>query len=265
MTPNPLTDSAPDRIIAAGDWHGNAHRAYAVLRHAGIRQVPVVVHLGDFGFWVPGAETDRYLDTVEKACVEFGVTLLWVDGNHEDHATLNALPLDEFGVRPIRDHIVHLPRGFRWNWHGRTWMALGGAHSVDKHLRKPGRSWWPEEVLSPAEAERAIAGGPVDVIVAHDCPDRVDIPDLAPDGFFPPAQIAAAEEHQRLVGTVVDATEPGILLHGHYHVRYHAVRSLPGGGQTAIVGLGADINSFRDNMLLLDLTRDGGLAGKALF
>ena len=259
----PFTGSEPDRVIVAGDWHGNTNRAGGVISSAGTREIPVVIQLGDFGFWVPGSNTDAYLDTVEKVCSRFGVTLLWVDGNHEDHLTLNTLPLNDFGVRPIREHIFHLPRGFRWIWHGRTWMALGGAHSVDKHLRSPGRSWWPEEYLSDADLQRAISGGPVDMIVAHDCPDRVDIPGLAPAGFFPAAQIADSEAHRYLVGTVVDATTPGVLFHGHYHRRYNAVRSLPGGGQTAIIGLGDDGCMPKDNVLLLDLRRGG--SGEALF
>ena len=261
---NPLTDTAPDRVLAAGDWHGNMTRAYGVIQSAGIRDIPVVLQLGDFGFWAPGADTDAYLDTVEKACAEFNVTLLWVDGNHECFPALYSLPLNEIGVRPIREHIHHLPRGFRWNWHGRTWMALGGAHSVDKHMRKPGRSWWPEEFLSDADIDLAIAGGPVDIIAAHDCPDRVAIPGLAPDGFFPAEQIVYAEAHRWMVGQVVDATQPGVFLHGHYHVRYNAVRDLPGGGQTAIVGLGDDSGSTRNNVQLLNLARPGD-TGSPLF
>ena len=257
--------SDPDRVLAAGDWHGNSYRAGGVIHSAGMRDIPVVLQLGDFGFWVPGANTDRYLDILDRLCGQWNVTLLWVDGNHEDFDTLNALPINDIGVRQIRENIIHLPRGFRWTWHGRRWMALGGAHSVDKHMRTPGRSWWPQEYLSDADLERAIAGGPVDMIAAHDCPDRVDIPGLAPDGFFPAAQIADAEAHRYLVGTVVDATSPGVLLHGHYHRRYNAVRELPSGGQTAIIGLGDDSGSTRDNTLLLDLRPGRGDTGEALF
>jgi len=64
---------------------------------------------------------------------------------------------------------------------------------------------------------------------------------------------------------VVDATNPGVLLHGHYHRRYNAVRELPSGGQTAIIGLGDDSGSTRDNTLLLDLRPGGVDTGEALF
>jgi hypothetical protein len=100
------------------------------------------------------------------------------------------------------------------------------------------------------------------MIAAHDCADRVPIPGLV-EGAWPEAQIVDAEAHRYLVGTVVDATRPGVLLHGHYHVRYDAIRALPGGGQTAIVGLAGDSSSTRDNTLLLDLRR--GDTGEALF
>lgn len=42
--------------------------------------------------------------------------------------------------------------------------------------------------------------------------------------------------------------------HGHYHKRYNAIRDLPRDAQTAIIGPGDDGGSFRDNMLLLDLS-----------
>jgi hypothetical protein len=120
----PFDGSDPDRVLAAGDWHGNTDRAGGVISSAGMREIPVVLQLGDFGFWVPGANTDRYLDILDKLCEQWNVTLLWVDGNHEDFDTLNALPLHDSGVRVIRENIVHLPRGFRWTWHG---PAVAGA------------------------------------------------------------------------------------------------------------------------------------------
>ena len=184
------------------------------------------------------------------------------------------MPIDPAtGLRPIRPHIFHLPRGLRWRWHGKTWMALGGAHSVDRPMRKPGVSWWPEERLTAADVSHAISGGPVDVIVAHDAPDGYEIPGLP--GGFPPAElyqadlhrqpriglpqqglVARAHLHRQLVGEVVDATAPTVLFHGHYHVRYTAYR-----GETRVVGLADDSGNLADDSgnfvksaMLLDLT-----------
>lgn len=252
MNANPLASPGPDRIMAAGDWHGNAHRACAVIGYAGLRGIPVVLHLGDFGYWTPGPWTERYLDALEEACVSHHVELIVVDGNHECFTALYELAIDpDTGMRPLRPHIHHLPRGLRWTWHGSTWMALGGAHSVDRLDRKEGTSWWPEEHLTDAEIEHAISGGPVDVIAAHDAPDRVDIPGLHPTRF-PAQEIATSEWHRERVGRVVDATGPAVLLHGHYHVRYTAFRD-----NTAIIGLADDSALLRDNVLVID-TNDIG-------
>lgn len=249
-TDSPLAGPGPDRVMLAGDWHGNAGRATSLIMSAGARGIPVVLQLGDFGFWTPGPWTDRYLDAIEETCARHGVTLLWCDGNHECFAALYALPVDPgTGLRTIRPHIFHLPRGLRWDWHGKVWMALGGAVSVDRHMRTEGKSWWPEETLSDQDVARAIDGGPVDVIVAHDTASGYEIPGLAPDGFFPQHLIYESEIHRRRVGEIVDATKPTVLYHGHYHVSYTAYR-----GDTRIVGLAADDSSFVKNAMVLDLT-----------
>lgn len=243
----------PGRIVAAGDWHGSLNRSYVVIEYAGNKGVSAVLQLGDFGFWVPGRATDHYLDHVDKACAAFDVTLLWVDGNHEMHPALNELPLNAEGVRPIREHILHLPRGFRWHWSGRTWMALGGAHSVDRQWRTAGRDWWPEETLTEDDIYRAVSGGPVDVIAAHDCPDGTDIASRLKSNNFPDEEIERAKEHRQRVGRVVDATRPEMLFHGHYHLRHTTYRHLPGGGRTMVVGLSDNTDSTRRNAVIVDL------------
>lgn len=248
MTDNPLNSPGPDRIVVAGDWHGNTSRACGAIWYAGLRDIPLVLQLGDFGYWTPGPWTDRYLSELEAACTEQDVTLLWVDGNHEYHPGLLELPVDpETGLRTVSEHVHHLPRGLRWTWHGKTWMALGGAHSVDRHMRTEGKSWWTQEHLSADDIETAIAPGPVDVMVCHDAPDGVHIPGLVP-GQFPDDQIAAAEWHRRQVGNVVYAVKPSLLLHGHYHVRYSDRL-----GSTSVIGLADDSAMQSDNLLVLDL------------
>lgn len=245
----------PAKVLLAGDWHGNTVRATEVIKIAHENGVPVVIQLGDLGFWTPGESTNRYLKAVNEMCKQLGVTLLWVDGNHECHPEINKLPINDEGVRRTRSHILHLPRGFRWNWYGDTWLALGGAHSVDTHMRKEGVSVWQEEHISAEDIRRSVEGGNVDVMVTHDCPDGVEIPGLQ-SHLFPIHEITRSDEHRKTLAEVVDAVNPLMLFHGHYHVFYRSRRPRPEGGDTLVTGLADDGSNYRDHYVILELEGD---------
>ncbi|WP_100513995.1 metallophosphoesterase family protein [Mycobacteroides abscessus] len=242
----------PSRVLIAGDWHGNGHWATGVIAYAHTRRCDVIIHLGDFGFARDIPDTRAYLDEVQQALEDTDLRLLWVDGNHEDHDRLNALDIDPIsGLRFITSRIAHLPRGFRWSWHGQTWLALGGAHSIDRLQLKEGVSWWPTERLSLTDVNQAIAGGPADIMVCHDCPDRVGLPRLR--GQWPTKDLAMSNENRRLLGTVVDAVQPKWLFHGHFHRRYDGDRVSGDGWRTSIVGLSQDATSAQDNTIVIEL------------
>lgn len=250
----------PAAVVIAGDWHGNTAWALRMLGVCADQNVSVLVHLGDFGFW-PGRKGREYLDAVEAALESTDQILYWIDGNHEDHDALDAWPVEQDGTHRIRDRIFHLPRGFRWTWQGRSWMALGGAHSVDRNHRTPYVDWWPREFLSPDEVQRAIDGGAVDVMVCHDAPLGADVPvlRLGPKGWQP-EEIAMSVRHQRLIREVVDAVRPVHLWHGHYHDRYEGVLRLDDGHVVKVHGLSCDGTSADDNLVAVDLAVpwDGG-------
>ena len=191
---------------------------------------------------------------------ERDMQLLWIDGNHEDHSRLASLPLAGDGTRPISDHVTHLPRGFRWTWQDSdgkryTWLALGGAVSVDRRWRTPGRSWWAEERISRNDADAAIAGGPVNVMVSHDAPNGVTIPGIGANDW-PADVLRDADAHRTLLREVVDAVQPQHLWHGHYHVRYDALLDMGGGRDESRVchvhGLDRDDSGPSLNVELVD-------------
>jgi len=136
-----------------------------------------------------------------------------VDGNHEDSARLDAHPIDEDGRRRLSDHVWHLPRGFRWQWGDSTWVAVGGAVSVDKQYRIEGKTWFAAEELTSEEADLIIAAGPADIVVAHDAPLgvpflrgelRQDLPAWRRDDkvAWPIGALMRSDEHQRRVRRV---------------------------------------------------------------
>lgn len=147
VTPPSFLDT-PRRVAIAGDWHADTSYAVSAIEHAAKRDADVVVHLGDFGYDF----TDEYLDELDDALRRRRLVLGFVDGNHENFARLFTWPIASDGLRYLRDRVVHLPRGFRWCWGHTTCLALGGAYSIDRFLRKAGRSWWPQESITPQQA-----------------------------------------------------------------------------------------------------------------
>lgn len=249
MSVNPLAE--PRRIAFVGDWHQNDGWAEDAIEHAHDQGADVIVHLGDFGY----SFTPRFMKWTTAYLDRAGIPLLFVDGNHEDFGWLNQQPTGDDGLRRLSSWIWHLPRGFRWEWAGVRFLALGGAHSVDRPFRTPGLSWWHQEWIGDDEADEAIAGGPADVLVAHDCPAGVVIPgidDRATPPPFPPAEIEVAQVHRGILRRVVDAVRPRAVWHGHYHVDYARTVDF-GWGPLTVTGLNCDETSVEANVRVVDL------------
>jgi hypothetical protein len=253
-------NSEPERVFVAGDWHGNSGFAARVITAAAKAGVQIIVHVGDFGFRNPGKETTRYLDTVEKSCAHLGVQIFWIEGNRDCVPALNQLPVDpKTDLHNIRPHIAHLPRGTRWTWRGQTWLALGGSFSVNRRESTRGAYWWDGERLTDTDIARAIAGGPADVMIAHDSPDRTDLLSHIADGDYTTKNLLAAQEHREALGRVVDEVAPATLFHGHYHLRHTTSRLLPNGEHTRVMGLSSDRESLDNNWVVVDMSGSNGI------
>lgn len=248
------------RIIVAGDWHGNAKWAMHVIwmakeTLAGEEQ-RIILHLGDFGIW-PGEAGRDYLAKVTMALEQADADLWFVDGNHEDFSRLAAeehshlgaeleygpskpgpLPVSA-GLRGYGARVFWLPRGYRWAWHGRTWLALGGGVSLDKAIRAEGKDWWPQEEITPEQAARVIVDGGADVLVSHDCPSGVRHAFPPPPRFWDARDLARNDAHRELLQRVADAVQPSHILHGHLHRAYQRTTEMPW-GPVQVTGLDCD-------------------------
>lgn len=135
---------------------------------------------------------------------------------------------------PLTPNIVVLPRGYRFELEGRSFVSLGGAPSVDLANRTQGKNWWPEEMITPEAVEAVIAGGYADVMLAHDAalaPYQLD--QVAhvrahndwgwPDRALAYARVRAERMHDAFLGVA-----PRLFAHGHYHVAGEATFALPG-------------------------------------
>ena len=252
-------------VAVAGDWHGDGVWANARLRSLGEHGIELVIHVGDFGIW-PGATGKRYLRSVDATCRAQGISLLVVPGNHEDWGRLDTLWANpkrrspDGTPRPIylTDHIAVLPRGWRWEISGRTFVALGGAPSLDRARRREGRDWWPQEQITPDDVASTVAGGYADVMVTHDAPGPpwctpqvASILATNPMGW-PDTALAYASIGRERVTDAFLGVKPRLVVHGHYHCSGETTVRLPGTDHvTTIWSLHAQ--GHGGNVRLLDL------------
>jgi hypothetical protein len=231
----------PTKLLIAGDWHGHYQWALNVFTYAKREVVDAILHLGDFGYWPSWDEHTMsqtgpcyFLDRVTEYARDFGIPIYWIDGNHENHDAL----VPGMGHDGI---IRHLPRGHRWEWFGKTWMAVGGAQSVDQYVRIPHKEWFPDEVLSGEQFTYCMRDGHVDVIVAHDAPEGAKIPGLN-DPTWPRDLLEKSKSHRQLMYLIAVETGATEWFHGHYHRHYQSEI-----GPMVITGLDMDATSIERN------------------
>ena len=240
----------PTKIAFMGDWHGNERFAYNAIHKAKKAGADVVVHTGDYGYTFDL----KFIQFVERACRETGMMVYFVDGNHDFHTHLFKLDKDEDGFGIMTEKTRYIPRGHRWEWWGRSFMGLGGAVSVDRDRRKLNVSWWPTETITTTEADLAAYDGHVDVMIAHDCPTGVPESVLGiagnPYGYNWDL-INQANEHRKILASVVDEVTPYVYIHGHYHIRYDDSRLNSDYTMTRMVGLDCDGGNYANNVWYL--------------
>jgi hypothetical protein len=161
-------------------------------------------------------------------------------------------PGHDFLAEPVAvaPRVWHLPRGMRWSWQGRTWLALGGAASPDRALRQRfGWGWFPQEVISAEDADRACRG-PADVMVTHEAPAGAPVRYLdPPPAAWDQADLELGERQRDLMRQVVQSVGASQVFHGHHHQQYSADVQLES-GLVRVTGL--DMDGTGGNWAVLD-------------
>lgn len=225
------------RMLIVGDTHGGMAAVDKAVSAALGEGCDRIIQVGDFGFWPHFTDGRQFMKDVDALCNLEAIPLYWVDGNHENHEILDLMADTKDHFVPMGDSgsIFYCPRGFSWDWQGTRFMSLGGAYSIDKDYRTPGRSWWPGETITDDDVTRALASEQVDVMFTHDAPVGTVpwLPDAPADrkkDQWPESRV-----NREQVSKVVDALHPEWLFHGHYHYRYEGKVN-----DTVVHGLAAD-------------------------
>lgn len=163
-------------IHITGDTHGEYSEFLERLSAISPAPQDTVIICGDFGFvW-----GDEYHESLLGLLEMLPFTIAFADGNHENFDLLYACPVEEWNggkIHRVRRNIVHLMRGQVFTIEGKTFYTFGGAYSIDKFLRRPGISWWEQE-LPTKEDYNAGADNldrvdyKVDYVITHTIPTR---------------------------------------------------------------------------------------------
>lgn len=247
------------RTLILGDVHGNEKFFARACRVAAREGCEAIMQVGDFGYWEHHPNGKRFLATAEWELKSRDLTCYWICGNHENHPLLwekygEGLMDTETGVHidnqfvPVRDHILYVPRGARWEWDGTSFLGCGGAYSIDKPRRIiDGDGWWATEMITDEQVAASVAPGPVDVMFSHDAPMEFDLPAMVFKDIYPDS-----EYNRKQLSRIVTKVEPNLLVHGHYHHRYGSWLELRSGKNMRVEGLGADMDGDGRAWMVLD-------------
>lgn len=197
----------------AGDIHGNTKHAIWLFQTAANNNCTHIIACGDFGYWVHNRWGVKFVDDIARMAQMYGIQVLWVDGNHENHDILNDLLAKHGNAEPIptpNEWVKWIPRGCKFQIGNNTFMGYGGAFSVDKDDRVEGESWWAGELIDPNHVAE-LPENRVDFLVTHEAPlgATLSYKDDIPESVA----------QRRLVSEIVDKVQPDIVVCGHHHTR----------------------------------------------
>lgn len=168
-------------VFLTGDTHGlidiQKVRDFFVDK-TNLTKNDYLIILGDCGCCWSLDEND---ENTKNELSKLPVTVLFIDGNHENHNYLDSLEAKEWNggkVHFIRDDIIHLMRGQVFNIDNKSFFTFGGAFSMDKMYREEGISYWKRELPSKEELEAGVLNliknnSKIDYVLTHTCPNSI--------------------------------------------------------------------------------------------
>jgi len=178
-------------ILFSGDFHaGERKELSAITKNILVKKygqdkfdkISYHIILGDGGFmWLGNQKTDIYN---YETLAHRPFPILCVIGNHEPILGMKDLNETDIGigetVYKINDEpfTAYLKRGKVYTIDGIKFLVLGGALSIDKHLRTPDKTWWKNEYWDEQEKKNIFIllekDNTFDYVISHTGPEKIN-------------------------------------------------------------------------------------------
>jgi predicted phosphodiesterase len=158
--------------------------------------VDCVLHLGDLGMY-----REQLHAYFVKRSGRFLRPLYFIEGNHEDFKAFDSLL-----VRYNGTFFTHLPRASVKTIGDYRMLCLGGSAYMDAFNTQPGSEIKDHHIDSCL----ALPGDEVDIIISHDCPAGIGMPNTPGLEYFGETGFPRSRE-------LLEHFKPRLWLFGHHH------------------------------------------------
>ena len=172
-------DGSPPKFFITGDKHRNFKYVKNFCRDMNTRRKDVIIILGDSGFNYYEDERDNKL---KSEISNLNITLFCIHGNKEKRPQ----NIGTYGIRsfcggkvyyePKYPNIYFAIDGEIYNFEGKKYMVVGGAHSVDKmRCLEQHKPFWEDEmpddtIKAKVEQKLSAEGNKIYGMMTHTCP-----------------------------------------------------------------------------------------------
>ena len=210
-------------VYLTGDIHGDPERVVQFCLSMKPRRTDTIILLGDVAANYTGGHRDEW---VKQTFEKLKINILCIHGNHEMRpSTIESYKLKEWCGGMVwheesYPHLLFAKDGEIYTIEGKSYLAIGGAYSVDKSYRlERNYGWWADE--QPSEEIKHFVESQidkvkrVDYVLSHTCPFKYE-PREAFLNFID--QSTVDDSTERWLDKIEETLEYKLWFCGHWHI-----------------------------------------------
>ena len=210
-------------VYITGDTHRDFRRVAAFCDTVESAKEDILIIPGDAGINYFGKSKD---DALKKQLSELPITLFCIHGNHEQRPN----GIDTYQEICWHGGTVYMESEFSnilfakdseiYELAGKRYIAIGGAYSVDKHIRlAENLGWWADEqpsfeIKKCVEKQLGQADWNVDIVLSHTCPMKYIPREVFLSGI---EQSSVDNSTEEWLDTIEEKLTYSRWYCGHYH------------------------------------------------